>query len=73
MPDDRYICALHDAAIDFAKNIEEFNNLGTKNFGPPPWKDNPSSIKYLTEAITGEHGPAILEYVYDNYTSRPWN
>ena len=38
MPDDRYICALHDAAIDFAKNIEEFNNLGTKNFCPPPGK-----------------------------------
>ena len=73
MPDDRYICALHDAAIDCANKCEEFNILWTKSFGHPPWKDNPSSIKYLTEVITGEHGPAILEYVYDNYTSRPWN
>ena len=36
MPDDRYICALHDAAIDCANNIEEFNSLWTKSFGHPP-------------------------------------
>lgn len=71
-PDNQWRHSMHDTALGCPDAIDTFVDLWEKAFGSSPYKDDWASAKPLTELITSDACPDILNAINRQYTSRPW-